>query len=296
MRFGIAVFPAEYAADPATIGRLVEERRFESLFFPEHTHIPVSRRTPYPPGGELPREYSRTYDPFVALAAAAASTRELLLATGICLVIERDPIITAKEVASLDRLSGGRFLFGVGAGWNIEEMENHGTDPRRRFSLMRERIEAMKAIWTQDEASYHGEQVDFDPIWCWPKPIQEPHPPVLVGGNGERVLDRVVAFGDEWMPNRASGPEGADRGAQPTRRGGRARSDPRHPVRREAGSPADRARRGGRRSPLHLLHRARRRRRDRAPARPARLRARPRIGRNSAPTPARRRELLAEEQ
>ena len=205
MRFGIAVFPADFAADPATIGRLVEERRFESLFFPEHTHIPASRRTPYPPGGELPREYSRTYDPFVALTAAAASTEKLLIATGICLVIERDPIITAKEVASVDRLSGGRLLFGVGAGWNIEEMENHGTDPRRRFSLMRERIEAMKAIWTEDEASYHGEHVDFDSIWCWPKPISKPHPPVLVGGNGEQVLDRVVAFGDEWMPNRASG-------------------------------------------------------------------------------------------
>ena len=205
MRFGIAVFPADFAADPATIGRLVEERRFESLFFPEHTHIPASRRTPYPPGGELPREYSRTYDPFVALAAAAASTEKLLIATGICLVIERDAIITAKEVASVDRLSGGRLLFGVGAGWNNEEMENHGTDPSRRFSLMRERIEAMKAIWTEDEASYHGEHVDFDSIWCWPKPIQKPHPPVLVGGNGERVLDRVVAFGDEWMPNRASG-------------------------------------------------------------------------------------------
>jgi probable F420-dependent oxidoreductase len=205
MRFGIAVFPADFAADPATIGRLVEERRFESLFFPEHTHIPASRRTPYPVGGELPREYSRTYDPFVALTAAAASTEKLLVATGICLVIERDPIITAKEVASVDRLSGGRLLFGVGAGWNVEEMENHGTDARRRFSLMRERIEAMKAIWTEDEASYHGEHVDFDSIWCWPKPIQKPHPPVLVGGNGERVLDRVVAFGDEWMPNRVSG-------------------------------------------------------------------------------------------
>jgi probable F420-dependent oxidoreductase len=121
------------------------------------------------------------------------------------LVIQRDPIITAKEVASLDRLSGGRFLFGVGAGWNIEEMENHGTDPRRRFSLMRERIEAMQAIWTQDEASYHGDYVNFDSIWCWPKPVQQPHPPVLVGGNAERVLDRVVSFGDEWMPNRVSG-------------------------------------------------------------------------------------------
>jgi probable F420-dependent oxidoreductase len=205
MRFGIAIFLTDEAADPATIARLVEERGFESLFFPEHTHIPAGRRTPYPPGGELPREYSRTYDPFVALTAAAAATSKLLIGTGICLVIERDPIITAKEVASLDRLSDGRFLFGVGAGWNIEEMENHGTDPRRRFSLMRERIEAMKAIWTADEASYHGEHVEFDRIWCWPKPIQQPHPPVLVGGNAERVLDRVVAFGDEWMPNRVTG-------------------------------------------------------------------------------------------
>src|ERR671910_2951503 len=205
MRFGIAIFLTDEAAAPATIARLIEERGFESLFFPEHTHIPAGRRTPYPPGGELPREYSRTYDPFVALTAAAAATSKLLIGTGICLVIERDPIITAKEVASLDRLSDGRFLFGVGAGWNIEEMENHGTDPRRRFSLMRERIEAMKAIWTQDEASYHGEHVDFDPIWCWPKPVQKPHPPVLVGGNGRKALERVVSFGDEWMPNRATG-------------------------------------------------------------------------------------------
>ena len=205
MHFGIAVFPTDYAADPGTIARLVEERGFESIFFPEHTHIPVSRRTPYPAGGELPPEYSHTHDQFVALTAAAATTEKLLLASGICLVIQRDPIITAKEVASVDRLSGGRFLFGVGAGWNIEEMEDHGTDPKRRFSLMRERIEAMKAIWTEDEASYHGEQVDFDPIWSWPKPVQDPHPPVLVGGNGERVLERVVDFGDEWMPNRVSG-------------------------------------------------------------------------------------------
>jgi probable F420-dependent oxidoreductase len=205
MRYGIAIFLTDEAADPATIARMVEERGFESLFLPEHTHIPVSRRTPYPPGGELPRPYSRTYDPFVALTAAACATSKLLVATGICLVIERDPIITAKEVASLDRVSGGRLLFGVGAGWNEDEMENHGTDPRRRFSIMRERIEAMKAIWTEDEASYHGEHVDFDPIWCWPKPVQKPYPPVLVGGNGPRVLERVVAFGDEWMPNRVTG-------------------------------------------------------------------------------------------
>jgi probable F420-dependent oxidoreductase len=202
MKFGIAVFPTDYAADPATIARLVEERGFESLFFPEHTHIPASRRTPYPGGGELPREYSHTLDPFVALTAAAMATERLLVATGICLVVERDPITTAKEVASVDHVSAGRFLFGVGAGWNEEELENHGTDPRRRFGLMRERIEAMKAIWTEDEAQYHGRYVDFDPIWSWPKPVQKPHPPILVGGNGPKVLDRVLAFGDEWMPNR----------------------------------------------------------------------------------------------
>src|SRR5438067_39900 len=201
MKLGLAMFPTDDAVRPAELGRIAEEHGFESLFLPEHTHIPASRRSPYPGGGELPREYSHTYDPFVALATAADATERITLATGICLVVERDPITTAKEVASLDHLSNGRFLFGVGAGWNREEMENHGTDPRRRFSLMRERVEAMKAIWTQDEAEYHGEHVDFDPIWSWPKPVQEPHPPVLIGGNGEKVIDRVVAFGHEWMPN-----------------------------------------------------------------------------------------------
>jgi probable F420-dependent oxidoreductase len=201
VKFGLAMFPTDYAIRPAELGRLAEEHGFESLLFPEHTHIPTSRKTPYPAGGELPPEYSHTHDPFVALATVAEATERLRIGTGICLMVERDPIVTAKEVASLDQLSDGRFLFGVGAGWNREEMENHGTDPSRRFSLMRERIEAMKAIWTQDEAEYHGEQVDFDPIWSWPKPAQKPHPPVLVGGNGEKVLERVLAFGDEWMPN-----------------------------------------------------------------------------------------------
>jgi probable F420-dependent oxidoreductase len=205
--FGIAMFPTHDAVDPATLGRLVEERGFESLFFPEHTHIPASRATPYPTGGELPREYSHTYDPFVGLTAAAVATERIKLATGICLIIQRDPITTAKEVASLDLLSGGRFLFGVGAGWNREEMENHGTDPDRRFGIMRERVEAMKAIWADDEAEYHGRYVDFDPIWSWPKPVQQPHPPVIVGGRGEKVLDRVLRFGDEWMPNRVEDAE-----------------------------------------------------------------------------------------
>jgi len=202
MKFGIAIFPTDYAVDPGTLAQMVEERGFESLWFPEHTHIPASRKTPYPAGGDLPREYSHTYDPFVALSFAAAATEHLKLATGICLIIERDPITTAKEVASIDRLSGGRFLFGVGAGWNREEMENHGTDPDRRFGLMRERVEAMKAIWTEEGAEYHGKQVGFDPIWSWPKPRQPPHPPIVIGGSGPKVLDRVLAYGDEWMPNR----------------------------------------------------------------------------------------------
>jgi probable F420-dependent oxidoreductase len=199
--FGVMMFPTDDAVAPDELARMAEARGFESLFFPEHTHIPASRESPYPGGGELPEMYSHTYDPFVALTAAAAATERLLIGTGICLVIQRDPIITAKEVASLDRLSGGRFLFGVGAGWNREEMVDHGTDPGRRFGVMQERIEAMKAIWTSDEASYDGRYVDFERIWSWPKPIQEPHPPVIVGGNGKRVLDRVVAYGDEWMPN-----------------------------------------------------------------------------------------------
>ena len=203
MDIGIAMFPTDYAIAPGELAPLVEERGFDSLWFPEHTHIPVSRRTPYPGGGELPREYWSTYDPFVALAVAASATNRLRVGTGICLVIERDPIVTAKDVASLDRLSDGRFLFGVGAGWNREEMENHGTDPGRRFGIMRERIEAMKAIWTEDEAEYHGRYVDFDPIRSWPKPAQEPHPPVLVGGAGEKVLDRVLRFGDGWLPQPA---------------------------------------------------------------------------------------------
>jgi probable F420-dependent oxidoreductase len=196
------MFPTDYAIDPVSLGRLAEEHGFESLWFPEHTHIPATRETPWPGGRELPEQYWHTYDPFVALSAVAASTERIKLATGICLVVERDPITTAKEVASLDRLSGGRFIFGVGAGWNEEEMRNHGTDPRRRFSLMRERIEAMKAIWTEEEPEYHGDHVDFGPLWSWPKPVQQPHPPVIVGGSSPKVLDRVVAFGDGWMPNR----------------------------------------------------------------------------------------------
>jgi probable F420-dependent oxidoreductase len=207
MELGLAHFSTDYGLQPAELARAAEERGFESLFLPEHTHIPVSRDTPYPGGGDLPPEYSHTLDPFVALAAAAAVTERIALGTGVCLIIERDPIVTAKEVATLDHISGGRVLFGVGAGWNIEEMANHGTDPSTRFRRMRESVEAMKTIWTEEEAEYHGRIVDFDPIWCWPKPVQKPHPPVLVGGLGDRVLDRVVSYGDEWIPNRVKSPE-----------------------------------------------------------------------------------------
>lgn len=201
MDFGVAIFPTHDAMDPGAVARLVEERGHESLFFPEHTHIPAERATPYPAGGDLPRKYVHTYDLFVAVTAAISATRRLRVGSGICLVIERDPIVTAKEVASVDALSGGRFEFGVGAGWNREEMANHGTDPRVRMAIMRERVEAMTEIWTHDEATYHGDHVSFDRIWSWPKPAQRPRPPVLVGGNGPTVVDRVLAFGDAWMPN-----------------------------------------------------------------------------------------------
>ncbi len=201
MHFGVAVFVTDESADPATIARMTEERGFESLFLPEHTHIPTSRRTPYPVGGDLPQEYSHTHDPLVALSFAAAATTTLKLAPGIMLVAQRDPIVTAKAIASLDVLSGGRVLLGVGAGWNEEEMEDHGVDPARRFGRMRESVEAMRALWTQDEASYAGDHISFSPSWSWPKPLQPGGPPVLLAGNGKRVLERVVKYGDAWYPN-----------------------------------------------------------------------------------------------
>jgi probable F420-dependent oxidoreductase len=200
MHIGIAMFPTEYAISPDELAREVEQRGFESIWFPEHTHIPASRRTPWPGGGDLPREYWHTYDPFIALTAAASATTQLRLGTGICLVIERDPIVTAKEVATLDKLSNGRVIFGIGGGWNAEEMENHGTDYKRRWRVLRERALAMKEIWTKDEAEFHGEFVNFDPIWSFPKPVQKPHPPILMGGNGPTTFERVIEFCDGWMP------------------------------------------------------------------------------------------------
>ncbi|HEV2666355.1 MAG TPA: LLM class F420-dependent oxidoreductase, partial [Blastocatellia bacterium] len=200
MHFGIAMFATEYAISPSELASEVEQRGFESIWFPEHTHIPASRRTPWPGGGDLPREYWHTYDPFIALTAAASATTRLRLGTGVCLVIERDPIITAKEVATLDRLSNGRVIFGIGGGWNVEEMGNHGTDYKRRWRVLRERTLAIKKIWTEDEAEFHGEFVDFDPIWSFPKPLQKPHPPILMGGDGPTTFDRVIEFCDGWMP------------------------------------------------------------------------------------------------
>jgi probable F420-dependent oxidoreductase len=200
MKYGLVIFPTDYSIRPDELARAAEERGFESLFFPEHTHIPASRRTPYPAGGELPKEYSHSHDPFVALSMAAAVTKKIKLATGICLVIERDPIVLAKEVASLDLLSGGRVILGIGGGWNVEEMENHGTAFKTRWKLLRERVEAMKAIWQNEEGSYSGELVKFDPIWSYPKPAQKPHPPILLGGHGEVALKRVVAYCDGWLP------------------------------------------------------------------------------------------------
>ena len=200
MLIGVSMFATDYAIRIDDLAREAESRGFESLWVPEHTHIPSSRRTPWPGGAELPKEYSHTYDPFVALMFAAAVTSKIKIGTGICLVIERDTITMAKEIASLDRLSGGRFLFGIGGGWNAEEMEHHGTVFKTRFRKMVEQVQALKAIWTQDEAEFHGEYVDFDPLWSWPKPLQQPHPPVFLGGETSYTLQRVVDHCDGWLP------------------------------------------------------------------------------------------------
>ena len=200
MKFGAYIFPTEYSIDLVELGQRLEEAGFESLWVTEHTHIPTTRKTPWPGGGELPREYSSTFDPFLGLTAVAGATERLLLGTGVCLVNQRDPIVTAKEVATLDHFSGGRFLFGVGAGWNVDEMENHGTSPAKKWKTLRERVEAMQAIWVGEEPEYHGELVDFDPIWQWPKPVQKPFPPVLLGGAAPGALRRVVRYCNGWMP------------------------------------------------------------------------------------------------
>jgi probable F420-dependent oxidoreductase len=194
------MFQTDYAIRPDELAMAAEERGFESLWFPEHTHIPASRKSPWPGGGDLPKEYWHTHDLFVALTAAAAVTKKIKVGSGICLVIEHDPILMAKEVASVDFLSNGRMLFGIGGGWNAEEMENHGTAFKTRWKLLRERILAMKEIWTKEEAEFHGEFVNFDPVWSYPKPAQKPHPPILMGGDTPRARQRVVDFCNGWMP------------------------------------------------------------------------------------------------
>ena len=207
MKFGVAIFPTDYAISMSELAPAAEELGFESLWVAEHSHIPVSRLSKWPGGADLPKHYWHTMDPFLALTAAALASKTIRVATGICLLIQRDPIHTAKEVASLDLLSNGRVIFGVGAGWNREEMTDHGTDFTTRWKLLREKVEAIKAIWTQDEAEYHGDMVDFGPMWSWPKPVQKPHPPILLGGSGPKILERVVRYADGWMPNRGDSVE-----------------------------------------------------------------------------------------
>ncbi|GHH34436.1 LLM class F420-dependent oxidoreductase [Amycolatopsis oliviviridis] len=206
MDFGIATAVTDEGIRPHVLAAALEEKGFDSLYLPEHSHIPVSRESPYP-GGELPRGALRNLDPFVALAAAATVTSNLRLGTAVALMIQRDLFYTAKEIASLDLLSDGRVIFGVGAGWNIEEMRNHGVDPRTRGALLTEQLQALKAIWTQDEAEFHGKHVDFDPVYSWPKPVRKPHPPIYVAGQGPAGLKRLAEHADGWLPHSVTPPE-----------------------------------------------------------------------------------------
>src|SRR5271157_2738267 len=203
MHFGAAMFFTDYSMAPADLGRALEERGFESLWAPEHSHIPISRASPFPNGGELPKQYYDVMDPFVTLTSAAAATKTLKVGTGVCLVQQRDPIQTAKLVASIDVVSGGRFLFGIGNGWNQDEMEDHGTEFKSRHKRARENVEAMKEIWTKSKAEYHGEFVNFDPMMAWPKPVQKPHPPIIVGGAFPYGARRALHYGNGWMPHRS---------------------------------------------------------------------------------------------
>jgi probable F420-dependent oxidoreductase len=209
LKFGAAMFFTDYSMTPGDLGKALEERGFESVWAPEHSHIPLSRKTAPAGGGELAKKYYDTMDPFVTLTMVAAVTKTLKVATGVCLVAQRDPIQTAKLVASIDQVSNGRFLFGIGNGWNQDEMENHGTVFASRHKLARERVEAMKEIWTKSKPEYHGEFVNFDPMQAWPKPVQKPHPPVIVGGAFPYGARRAIRYGDGWVPH-ASRPEYGD--------------------------------------------------------------------------------------
>jgi len=240
MLVGAFHFPTDYGIDVRELAQALEERGFDSLFVCEHTHIPVSRRSPYPSGGELPKRYSHSHDPFVALAFAAGATRTLKLGTGIALIPQRDPIVTAKSVASLDRLSGGRFIFAIGGGWNVEEMQNHGARYETRFKLLRERVLAMKELWTKEQAEFHGQFVNFDPVWLYPKPRQTPHPPVLLGGETDHTLARVVEFCDGWFPRARGGFEPASAAARLRQAAMAAGRDPQTLSITVFGAPADR--------------------------------------------------------
>ena len=240
MLVGAFHFPTDYGIDVRELAQALEERGFDSLFVCEHTHIPVSRRSPYPSGGELPKRYFHTHDPFVALAFAAGATRTLKLGTGIALIPQRDPIVTAKSVASLDRLSGGRFIFAIGGGWNVEEMQNHGARYETRFKLLRERVLAMKELWTKEQAEFHGQFVNFDPVWLYPKPRQTPHPPVLLGGETDHTLARVVEFCDGWFPRARGGFEPASANARLRQAAMAAGRDPQTLSITVFGAPADR--------------------------------------------------------
>jgi probable F420-dependent oxidoreductase len=205
LKFGVSMFFTDYSIGPGPLGQALEQRGFESVWAPEHSHIPVSRKTPFPGGGDLPKKYYDCMDPFVTLTAAAMATKTLKVGTGVCLVQQRDPIQTAKLVASIDQVSGGRFLFGIGNGWNQDEMEDHGTEFKTRHKRARENVEAMKEIWTKTKAEYHGEFVNFDPMMTWPKPVQKPHPPVIVGGAFPYSARRAIRYGDGWIPQAARG-------------------------------------------------------------------------------------------
>jgi probable F420-dependent oxidoreductase len=205
LHFGASMFFTDYSMAPGELGKSLEERGFESVWAPEHSHIPLTRKSPFPAGGDLPKKYYDAMDPFVSLTTAAAATKTLKVGTGVCLVAQRDPIQTAKLVASIDQVSSGRFLFGIGNGWNRDEMENHGTVFESRHKLARERVEAMKAIWTQSKPEYHGEFVNFDPMMTWPKPVQKPHPPVIVGGAFPYSARRAIRYGDGWIPQASRG-------------------------------------------------------------------------------------------
>ena len=200
MHFGGAMFFTDYSISAVELALALEERGFESMWAPEHSHIPLSRKTPFPGGGELPKAYYDAMDPFVVLAAASQVAKRIKFGTGVLLVQQRDAIQTAKLVASIDQVSQGRFLFGVGGGWNQDEMENHGTVYASRFKRMRESIEAMKEVWTKPEAEYHGEFVSFDPMIARPKPAQKPHPPIHVGGAFPHGARRAIRYGDGWIP------------------------------------------------------------------------------------------------